>query len=140
MSMVLLNTEGEVARKLQFVTVPDNYVVPDGMILSWRTVFEKSYGNPAAELHHRHEPVLAYFYLGSAKGLVERKSLERSNFDKGARRRYLPSELTITIQGANAQEVMALRDRVLHVLHAHASWDVHNDLNPPKKKKWFRAA
>ena len=132
-SLVLLNNEGVVARKLQLVSLPDDYVVPEGMTISWRMDIHVSSRVSLASLW-RSEPVEAYFYLGSARGQVcrgEVKQYERN--DRFGPVRYGSRTLTITVQGTSAKDVMELRDRIMHLINSGVDWGVSNDLNPKLK-------
>lgn len=129
-SLVLLNGEGVVARKLQLVSLPSDYVVPEGMTVSWRMDLHASSCDPLASFGPK-EPVEAYFYLGNAQGQVCRdgfKEYERN--DRFGPMRYGSRVLTVTVQGTSAKDVMELRDRIMHFIHSGVRWNVSNDLNP----------
>ena len=133
-SLVLLNNEGVVARKLQLVSLPDDYVVPEGMTVSWKMDMQVSSRDPLASFR-RSEPVEAYFYLGSARGQIcrgEVKQYERD--DRFGPMRYGSRALTITVQGTSAKDVMELRDRIMHLIRSGVCWEVSNDLNPKPKR------
>lgn len=133
-SLVLLNSEGIVAQKLQFVSPPDGYVVPEGMILSWRTevrVAPIPIGNCRCL-----EPIEAYFYFGKARGQVCREQIKHERnefFDRIIAENFGSRILTITVQGTSAIEVIALRDRIMHLIDLGIRWGVHNNLNPKPK-------
>lgn len=132
-SLVLLNNEGVVARKLQLVSLPDDYIVPEGMTISWRIDVQASSHDSLASFR-RNEPVEAYFYLGNARGQVcrgEVKSYDRDN--RFGPMRYGSRTLTITVQGTSAKDVMELRDRIMHLINSGVGWGVSNDLNPKPK-------
>ena len=137
-SLVLLNREGVVAHKLQLVSLPDDYVVPEGMTISWRIDVQASSRDPLASFR-RLEPVEAYFYLGNARAQVcrgEVKLYERD--DRFGPMRYGSRTLTITVQGTSAKDVMELRDRIMHLINTCAHWEVSNDLNPKSKIGFLR--
>jgi hypothetical protein len=140
-SLVLLNSDGIVARSLQFVTLPEDYVVPPGMTVSWRTAIHVSSGNSLDSFTGPREPVEAYFYFGHAWGQVCRggfKPYERDN-SRIAGMSYGSRVLTVTVQGTSAKDVMALRDHILGLMTSGTQWDVSNDLNPkPKIRPWRR--
>ena len=129
-NLVLLNSEGVVARKLQLVSLPDDYIVPEGMTVSWKMDIHASSRDPLASFG-RQEPVEAYFYLGSARGQVCRGEVKPYEMDnRFGPMRYGFRTLTITVQGTSAKEVMELRDRIMHLINSGSRWEVSNDLNP----------
>lgn len=137
-SLVLLNSEGVVARKLQFVTLPSDYVIPEGMTISWRIDVQVSSRDPLASFRCQ-EPVEAYFYLGSARGQVCRGEIKQyDRDDRFGSMRYGSRVLTVTVQGTSAKDVMELRERILHLIRSDASWNVSNDLNPKPKIGFLR--
>ena len=134
-SLVLLNRDGVVAHKLQLVSLPDDYVVPEGMTVSWRMELHVSSSDPFAGLRGLKEPVEAFFYLGSAQGQVCRngfKQYERD--DRYGPMHYGSRTLTVTVQGTSAKDVMELRDRIMHFIHSGVRWGVSNDLKPKPKQ------
>ena len=115
MSLVLLNSEGVVAKKLAFVSLPPDYVVPDGMIISWKqemTIIHATiFWDPSG-------PPLAYFYLKTAHGEISHTSS------------YGDTEnISVVVQGKKAADVNLLRDKILQMIHHHRPWDVHNDFD-----------
>ena len=129
-SLVLLNSEGVVARKLQLVSLPDDYIVPEGMTVSWKMDIHASSRDPLASFD-RQEPVEAYFYLGDARGQVCRGEVKRYELDNlFGPMRYGSRTLTVTVQGTSAKDVMQLRDYIMHLINSGARWEVSNDLNP----------
>lgn len=133
-SLVLLNGEGVVVRKLQLVSLPSDYVIPEGMTVSWRTDLHASSRDPLAGLFGPKEPVEAYFYLGNAQGQVCRSGFkEYEQDDRFGPMHYGSRVLTVTVQGTSAKDVMELRDRIMHLIHSGAHWEVSNDLNPKPK-------
>lgn len=133
-SLVLLNRDGVVARKLQIVSLPSDYAIPEGMTLSWRTEIHVSSSDPVAGWRGPKEPVEAFFYLGNAQGQVCRNGFKESERDDQYRLRFASRNLTVTVQGASAKDVMELREHILHLIHSGAKWNVSNDLNPKPKK------
>ena len=130
-SLVLLNRDGVVARKLQFVSLPDDYVVPEGMTVSWRMDLHISSSDPRAFWGGPREPVEAYFYLGNARGQVCRNGFkEYEQKDRYGPMQYGSRTLTVTVQGTSAKDVMELRDRIMHLINSGARWEASNDLNP----------
>ena len=115
MSLVLLNSEGVVAKKLALASVPPDYVVPDGMILSWKEEMSITH---ASVFWDPSGPPLAYFYLKTAYGEIRRISHygDCENF-------------SVIIQGKKPADVNLLRDEILQMIHDLDGWDVHNDLN-----------
>ena len=138
-SLVLLNREGVVVRKLQLVSLPSDYVIPEGMTLSWRTELNISSSSPSAASRSP-EPVEAFFYFGKAQGQVCRDGFKSYVADSQSLylMRYGSRDLTITVQGTSAEDVMKLRDYILHLIHSHATWGVSNDLNPKPKKGFLQ--
>ncbi|MBI2024752.1 MAG: hypothetical protein HYT03_01500 [Candidatus Harrisonbacteria bacterium] len=133
-SLVLLNRDGVVARKLQLVSLPSNFVIPEGMTVSWKMELHVSSSDPLAGWCGPREPVEAYFYLGNAQAQVRRNGFKESERDDQHRLRFGSRALVITVQGTSAKDVMGLRDRVMHLINSGARWEVSNDLNP--KPKW----
>ena len=131
-SLVLLDGEGAVARKLQLVSLPEDYVVPEGMTVSWRSDLRASSSDPFAVLHGPPEQVEAYFYLGNAWGQVCRDGFKGYERDDQQRMRFGSRDLTITVQGTSAKDVMELRDRIMQLINSGDRWEVSNDLNPKK--------
>ncbi len=129
-SLVLLNRDGVVARKLQLVSLPSDYVVPEGMMVSWKMELRASSSDPLAGWRGPREPVEAFFYLGNAQAQVCRNGFEESESDDHYRLRFASRILIITVQGTSAKDVMDLRDRIMHLIHSGFSWNVSNDLNP----------
>lgn len=132
-SLVLLNSEGVVARKLQLISLPDNYVVPEGMTISWRIDVQVSSRDPLVSFR-RQEPVEAYFCLGNARGRICRSEVKQYDQDNClGTMRYGFRTLTVTVQGTSAREVMELRDHIMRLIDSGVSWGVSNDLNPKPK-------
>ena len=132
-SLVLLNRDGVVARKLQLVSLPSDYVVPEGMTVSWKMELHASSSDPLAGWRGPREPVEAFFYLGNAQAQVCRNGFKESEEDDHYRLRFASRILTVTVQGTSAKDVMDLRDRIMHLIHSGVSWNVSNDLNPKPK-------
>ena len=131
-SLVLLNCEGVVARRLQLVSPPSDYIIPSGMTLSWRTELQVSSSDPLGWRGPR-EPVEAFFCLGNAQGQVCRNGFRASEQDEQHRLRFGIRNLTVTVQGTSAEDVMKLRDHIMHLIHSGVCWSVSNDLNPSPK-------
>ena len=132
-SLVLLNRDGVVARKLQLVSLPSDYVVPEGMTVSWKMELHASSSDPLAGWRGPREPVEAYFYLGNAQAQVCRNGFKESETDDHYRLRFASRILIVTVQGTSAKDVMELRDRIMHLIHSGVIWNVSNDLNPKPK-------
>jgi hypothetical protein len=133
-SLVLLNSAGKVARTLKFVTLPDDYVIPEGMTVSWMDTFSAWFSSPAGSVGGPQEPLEAYFYFGDATAQVRRTDFQRyGRPNQRGEVRYGSRTLTITVQGTSATDVMRLRDRILHLINSGASWGASNDLNPRPK-------
>ena len=139
-SLVLLDRDGVVARKLQLVSLTSDYIIPEGMTVSWRTDLHASSRDPLSGWLGPREPVEAFFYLGNAQGQVCRNGFREYEF--GGRwygtMRYGSRTLTVTVQGTSAKDVMALRDHIMHLIHSGASWNVSNDLNQKPKKGFLQ--
>lgn len=139
-SLALLNEDGTFFKKLQLVSLPRNYVIPEGKILSWKEELLSSFSRFrfASELPKR--PPEAFFYLGAAWAKVSASS-PKDHFgaftEDGVV--YDTSNLTILVQGTSPSDLMKLRDYVMIVLNRGGGWDVRNDLNPPPPKPdgWF---
>lgn len=69
-SLVLLDQNGVIVRKLKLVSLPDDFIIPEGMIVSWRIEVTRFSRDPVAEMRRGHtkEPIEAFFYLGNAWG------------------------------------------------------------------------
>lgn len=138
-SLVLLNSEGEVARKLQFVSLPENFVVPEGMTVSWKEEIEVSSRDPLDNIRHR-EPPLAYFYLGDAWGQVRsdgfKELVKEGRFANDVK--YACRTLTIAVQARSAGNLNKLRDKILGLIQSGNLWGVSTDFNPKPKKSFFR--
>lgn len=137
-SLVLLNNEGIVARKLQFVSPPDDYVVPEGMTLSWRISLSlKSFLSSVQKVYCSREPIEAYFYLGSARGQVccSKEDVRKKHAGPV---HYYSRILTVTVQGTSVKDVMVLRDHIMHLINSGARWGVSNDLNPKPRKSFLQ--
>lgn len=131
-SLVLLSKDGEVTRKLHFVSLPYDFVVPEGMMVSWRMEIHRSGARPSLDCHV--EPLEAYFYLGSAQAQVCRskvKDFESNTYSDSLQ--YQVRILSITVQGTLAKDVMTLRDHILNLIDNNVRWNVSNDLNPKLK-------
>lgn len=135
-SLVLLNAEGALARKLHFVTLPDDYVVPEGMTISWMTEVKASSRDSLVNFI-RVEPVEGYFYLGDARGQVSRSKIKEYERDDSGDMHYGSRTLTIIVQGTSAKEVMKLRDCIMQLINNGVCWGVINDLNQKPKKIGF---
>ena len=132
-SLVLLNSEGVAVRKLQLVSLPNDYVVPEGMTVSWRMDIHSSSRNPLAGWRGPREPMEAYFYFGNARGQVCRSGFKDSECDEQGDLRFASRILTVTVQGTSANDVMELRDHIMHLIDSGTRWGVSNDLNPKPK-------
>ncbi|MBI4094719.1 MAG: hypothetical protein HY435_00815 [Candidatus Liptonbacteria bacterium] len=141
-SLVLLNRDGVVARKLQLISLPGDYAIPEGMTVSWKTELHAWSPDPLAGWLGLREPVEAFFYLGNAQGQVCRSGFRESEQDdRYGSVRYGSRNLTVTVQGTSAKDVMELRDRIMHLIHLGTCWSVSNDLNPKPKRgllQWLK--
>jgi len=138
-SLVLLNRDGLIERKLQLVSLPGDYVVPEGMIVSWKTELHVVPSDPLVRFLGPREPGEAFFYLGTAQGQVHRRDLFEHKRNGELGKLVGSQHLTITVQGTSAKEVMKLRDTIMQIIHSGETWDVSNDLNPkPKRGFWQR--
>jgi len=132
-SLVLLNEDGTFYKKLQLVSLPKEYVVPEGKVLSWRHKIVYYLSHPTSEAIGTEYrcPLEAYFYLGSAWAQIERVGFEDRTFDGTTMRcRYNVNTLVITVQSTSAQDLMSLRDYILTLFDKHLTWGVYNNLNP----------
>lgn len=127
-SLVLLNDDGTVFRKLSLVSLPDDYQVPEGKLVSWQMFFERSSMDVSDALRGPKVPLLSYFYLGSAWAEMKRNVWERASGHDLMR--YGVGNYTLTIQGKSAKDVVALRDMVLQYIRAGNKWEVRNDFSP----------
>lgn len=134
-SLVLLNDDGTVFRKLSLVSLPDDYQVPEDKLVSWQISFETSSMDVLDALRGPQTPMVSYFYLGSAWAEMKRNAWEMESGN--ALMHYGVGSYTLTIQGKSAKDVVVLRDRVLQVVRAGNGWDVRNDFNSrPKVSIW----
>jgi hypothetical protein len=136
-SLALLNNAGVVARKLQLVFLPDDYIVPEGMIVSWRMDMHVSSLDPMVGWRGSRWPLEASFYLGDAWGQVCCDRFKEYEVDKNRRVVYGSRNLTITVQGTLAKDVMELRDCIMNLINSGVSWGASNDLNPKPKQRGF---
>jgi len=137
-TMVLLKGDGTVSKRIHFVSLPDNFVVPEGMTISWRWDVRVS-SHDALSKFLPLEPLEAYFYLGSARGQVCRGDVNPNDSgDRFGPREYCARTLTVTVQGTVPREVMLLRDHIMHLINTGRSWGVSNDLNPKTKAERLR--
>ena len=137
-SLVLLNRDGDVARKLQLVSLPSDFVIPEGMTVSWKMEFHASSSDPLAGWRGPREPMEAYFYLGNAWAQVCRNGFKKSELDDHYRLRFASRILTVMVQGTSAKDVMELRDRIMHFIRSGVGWNVSNDLNPKPKRGFLQ--
>ena len=129
-SLVLLDSEGVVVRKLGFVSLPHDYVVPEGMTISWRQDLRVSHSDPLIGLRGPRVPFEAYFYRGKAQAQVCLTQFKDFECDDSGRMRFGSYDLTITVQGTRAKDVMELYERIRQLISSNARWKVSNDLNP----------
>lgn len=119
-NIALLNQDGSVDKLLQMTSIPPNYEVPKGKIISWR--LDVIQDNITAPLAGKGRPSEAHFYWGSAWGQI---NCEKPVYSMTSKR------LRITIQGKVGSDVMKLRDYILCLIQARGSyWEPVNDLNP----------
>lgn len=132
--LVLLNQDGTNAKKLNLVSLPDNYVIPENQTLSWRTVLEVSSKFDFNPMRDFREPMEAFFYLGSAWGQITCHRITDVEYTTGKFRfpnRYNVRRLTVTVQGNSVEDFIILRDKVMQILSSHSRYEVRNDFNPP---------
>ena len=138
-SLVLLNRYGLVASKLQLVSLPSDYIIPEGMTVSWKMVINVSssrslfYGDSRLP-----EPVEAFFYLGNAQGQVCRSPVSNFKPLKYSHTMWRDWNLTITVQGTATKDVVELRDYIMQLIDSGVRWGVRNDLNPKPKRGFLR--
>ncbi len=139
-SLVLLDKQGAIAHKLQLVSLPDDYVVPLGMTVSWKTVVHVSSSHQLEEMGIPLEPVEAYFYLGKAQGVIHRNGFEVVEQEKSNYPTCFGSRiLTVVVQGTVAKDIMDLRDHMMCLINTGSHWKVHNDLNPGSWKSFLKS-
>ena len=142
--LALLNAEGTVVKKLQLVSLPRGYVIPEGMIVSWRDAYRASSRSAMSAILNEHyrEPPEAYFYLGKAWAQVLRTGSKESDLeDDSLRMSYGIRDLTVTVQGTSAEDVISLRDYIIQLIYSGQNWKAVNNLNPkpkPEKQRFFR--
>lgn len=127
-SLVLLNKDGGGIHKLHLAFLPDDFVVPEGKIISLKMDFHISSSDPLAG-GHCHRPVEAYFYLGEAYGQVCRDGFKFFETDENYRTRFGCYDLHIIIQGTSAKDVMSLRNHIMELINSGRSWQTINNLN-----------
>jgi len=138
-SLVLLNEDGVVLRKLQLVSLPDDFQIPPGTIVSWQieelnwhieepvfSAFDDNYNRLFVP------PQVAYFCLGSARAQVFWREPKREGITRGARPVDIP--LSVTVQGTVAKDIMDLRGQIIHLISTQTKWLADNDLNPEPQK------
>ena len=125
---VLLDSEGKVQTKLHFVVVPNDYVIPAGMTLSWKANVEIS----TAVLLQRgigRSPNEAYFHFGSAHGVIRKTNLRFVDLAEP----YWVQPLEIIVQGTSPSDVMQLRNMIMNIVNERHSWYTDNDLDHKPK-------
>ena len=140
MSFVLLNKDGTLDRKLHLVSLPDDYEIPLGKIVSWKTTdVHWVTGNSSSRPFWLYEegkmlvpPEIAHFHYGSAWAEVSWGNLERQKSRDGYR-----MTLVVTVQGTAVRDITYLRGRILHLIHTQSKWLAYNDLNPEPHKPRF---
>lgn len=135
-SLVLMHRDGTLAHKLQLISLPDDYIVPEGMIVSWRTVLHLSY-RTVAGIFSPQEPTEAFFYLGNAQGQICRDRFQESE-RVDHQLMFGSRNLTVTVQGTSAKDVMRMRDHIMQLIHSGTRWNVRNDLNPRPRKSFLQ--
>lgn len=123
-TLVLLNSEGVVVRKLQLISPPNTFLVPKGTTLSWRITIDVS-TDRLSSWERRFPPVEAYFHLGQALGQINRRTLSETEYS-----------LTISIQSASPKDIVRLRERILQIVESRTNWKTSNNLNPAPKRLW----
>lgn len=116
MSLVLLSSEGVVAKRLSLVSPPPDYVVPNGMMLSWKE--DVTFIHTFANWREDWLPSLAYFYLKTAQGEVR----ITSSYGK-------EQSFSVVVQARNPADLIALRDKILEFFHRKVRWGVYNNFN-----------
>lgn len=135
-NLALLNKDGTFNRKLSLVCIPDSYVIPEGMILSWEEAYEATSEDARAHWRNRKVPRVAHFHLGKAWAEVRIGPCNEP--PKGRERISLfysppPPDIAIEVQGTSGKDVATLRDRILGIISGNSLWDLRNDLNPQAK-------
>jgi len=117
MALALIDKEGKVASRLTLINPPADFVVPEGMLLSWQ--FEYSFIQ--SSLVFSCPPLLAHLTYKSAVAEITTKAFMG----------FLDAECTVsvTVQGKVPSDVVVLRDRVLELVH-QKSWPARFDFTP----------
>jgi len=128
-TIVLLNKEGGVERKLHFTTLPPDFIIPEGRVVSWKAEdLHKEYGRRS---NFYKPPPEANFYFGDAWGQIQsRRTTIHNNLSE-------IWKISITTQGTEIHDVMQLRDRLLDLVQFQDTWSSANDLNP-KPSIWSK--
>ena len=134
-SLALLNEDGTMHKKLQLVSLPEDYKVPEGKILSWKDTINRTIYYDWYSSVYRY-PVQAYFYKGSAWASVSRDQLE-DGLDYASMTRCNKSNLIIVVQGTSAKDLTDIRDYILDLITKGRIWEASNDLNPKTKPQSF---
>lgn len=136
-TIALLNKDGTFRKKLHLTSLPENYVVPEGTIVSWKmSDIIKATMDSFKGTFGKKEPLEANFYLGSAWAQVRRISLPD---DSRSFHGYGRRQISAMVQGTNPKDINKLRDHVLMLIQTDQSYESSNDLNPkPKKLRWWQ--
>jgi hypothetical protein len=123
-TIALLNDDGTMYKPLRLTTLPLNYRIPDGKIVSWRMDIT---GGSMVFNFDQKKPYESHFYFGSAWGQITCENLpdDRESLHSFNRRRF-----RITVQGTRGSDVMKVRDHILTLVENNGSWEAVNDLNP----------
>ena len=122
--IVLLNEDGTVAKKLALVSLPENYEVPAGKIVSWQLEFEWSTQDATIAEERPDWPIEAFFYHKEAWARVICKDTRAYN---GSFFSYI-RDIQITVQGSSAKDVMYLRDHIMSDVHLRLRWFAGNQV------------
>ncbi len=115
-SLFLLNSLGEIEKKLEFVSLPADYVIPEGQFVSLQI-------KNLSQINLPEVPQSAFFYFGNSTfGEVSCKTSSRFFADFT----LTTSVLTIKIQGNVAKDTNKLRDYILQLIHNKTAWQVRN--------------
>jgi len=126
----LLNDDGTMDRRLALVSLPPDFQIPEGKMVSWREVIQLSYSAPLPSSMMSNPPTQSFFYFGEAWAEVSIYQVEKTHLESMRAGEFNPRLIRVTVQGRSAQDINQLRDRVLCTVRSKRTWPVRNNFDP----------